>query len=172
MINTGLGDVIQESLLLRMPDRLNPVRQAAGSVLLGAAAPLPQRPDPVSHRAVRAIALCSKAAPAAVRFSEEMVLRTKPRVRAACGREMARMDLLHAVEHLTVPTLVVHGDRDLLTPAPHAQRLAEALPQCVGNLELRDCGHMGPLERADEVTAALRSLTSARPTSSSAAAAR
>jgi pimeloyl-ACP methyl ester carboxylesterase len=172
MINTGLGDVIQESLLLRMPDRLNPVRQAVGSVLLGAAAPFPQRPDPISHRAVRYIALCGDASPAAVRFSEDMLLRTKPRVRAACGREMARMDLLHAVEHLTVPTLVVYGDRDVLTPRSHAEKLAEALPDCAGTVELRDCGHMGPLERPDDVTAALRSLTSARPRSSSAAAAR
>jgi pimeloyl-ACP methyl ester carboxylesterase len=173
MFNTGLGDIIQESLLLRTPlDRIGGIRQAVGGALLGAAAPLPQRPDPVSHRAVRQIALCADASPAAVRFSEDMLLRTKPRVRAACGREMARMDLLHAVEHLTVPTLVVHGDKDLLTPKAHAERLAEALPDCVGNRELPECGHMGPLERPDEVTDALRSLTSARQTSSSAAGAR
>jgi pimeloyl-ACP methyl ester carboxylesterase len=173
MINTGLGDVIQESLLLRTPlDRVGGIRQAVGGALLGAAAPLPQRPDPVSHRAVRYIALCADAAPAAVRFSEDMLLRTKPRVRGACGREMARMDLLHAVEHLTVPTLVVYGDKDLLTPKSHSERLAEALPDCAGTVALRDCGHMGPLERPDEVTAALRSLTSVPLRSSSAAAAR
>jgi pimeloyl-ACP methyl ester carboxylesterase len=174
MINTGLGDVIQESLLLRTPlDRVGGARQAVGTALLGAAVPFPRRPDPVSHRAVRAIALCADSAPAAVRFSEQMVLGTKPRVRAACGREMARMDLLHAVEHLTVPTLVVHGDKDVLTPRGHSKRLAEALPDCLGNVALRDCGHMGPLERPTEVTRALRSLsTSARPTSSSAAAER
>jgi pimeloyl-ACP methyl ester carboxylesterase len=158
MINTGLGDLISESLLVRTPDGLAAARQLIGGALIGNNVPLPPRPDAVSHRAVRAIALCSDAAPAAVRYSEEMLLRTKPRVRGACGREMARMDLLDNVQHITVPTAVVHGDRDVLTPASHAHRLAEALPNCVAEVTLRDAGHMGPLERPDEVTRALLEL--------------
>jgi pimeloyl-ACP methyl ester carboxylesterase len=158
MINTGLGDLVSEALLLRTPDGLAQARQTIGSLLLGAGVPLPTRPDPVSHRAVRSIALCGDASPAAVRYSERMILSCKPRVRAACGREMARMDLLDNVRHITVPTAVVHGDRDLLTPAAHAHRLAEALPNCVAEVTLRDSGHMGPLERPDEVTQALLQL--------------
>ncbi len=158
LINTGLGDLISESLLVRTPDALDRVRQLVGGVILGAAAPLQTRPDPLTHRVVRVIALSPSAGPAAVRYSEEMVLSCKPSVRAGCGRELRRMDLLDRVEHLTVPTLVIAGARDRLTPPSHAHQLAEALPECVGLLELEDAGHMGPLERPAEVSAALREL--------------
>jgi pimeloyl-ACP methyl ester carboxylesterase len=158
MINTGLGDLISESLLIRTPDAFGRARQLIGSAVLGVGAPLPPRPDPIVHRAVRHIALSPSASPAAVRFSEEMILSTKPRVRAGSGRELSRMNLLDRVEHLTCPTLVVCGGRDLLTPPAHAHRLSEALPHCVGVLELEGAGHMGPLERDAEVSAALRDL--------------
>jgi pimeloyl-ACP methyl ester carboxylesterase len=158
MINTGLGDLISESLLMRMPEPLSFGRQAIGAALLGAGLPLPPRPDPVSHRAVRAIALSRSAGPAAVRFTEEMVFSCHPRVRAGCGRELSRLDLLHTVEHLNAPTLVIAGTRDLLTPPAHAHRLADALPDSRGVLELEGSGHMGPLERPYEVNAALRAL--------------
>lgn len=159
MINTGLGDLIQESLLVKLPGPLNAGRQMIGAAVLGAGVPLPKRPDPVSHRAVRAIALSPSAPPAAVRFSEQMVLGTHHRVRAGCGRELSRLDLLHTVEHLNAPTLVIAGTRDLLTPPAHAHKLAAALPQSRGVLELEGSGHMSPLERPDEVTAALRQLS-------------
>ncbi len=158
LINTGLGDLISESLLFKLPGPLNAGRQVAGAALLGVGVPLPKRPDPVSHRAVRAIALSPSAGAGAVRFSEEMVLSCHPRVRAGCGRELSRLDLLDRLEHLDVPTLVVAGTRDRLTPPAHSYRLAEALPQSLGVLELEGSGHMGPLERPAEINAALRGL--------------
>jgi pimeloyl-ACP methyl ester carboxylesterase len=58
-----------------------------------------------------------------------------------------------------VPAAVLVGDRDRLTPPPCAESIAEALPGttltvCPGG------GHMLPLERPDEVTAALASVIS------------
>lgn len=158
LINTGLGDLITESLLVRMPDALGRARQLIGTTILGAAAPLPKRPSPISHRLVRAIALSPSASPAAVRFSEGMVLSAQPGVRAALGREMSGMNLLDRIEHLTVPALVIAGECDKLTPPAHSHRLAEALPESKGVIELAGSGHMSPLERADEVSAALRDL--------------
>ncbi|MEJ7892855.1 MAG: alpha/beta hydrolase [Solirubrobacteraceae bacterium] len=158
LINTGLGDLISESLLLKTPERLSAGRQLIGAAVLGAGVPLPKRPDPISHRAVRAIALSPSASAAAVRYSEEMVLSCDHRVRAGCGRELSRLDLLHTVEHLNAPTLVIAGTRDRLTPPAHAHKLAEALPQSRGVLELEGSGHMSPLERPVEVNAALRQL--------------
>jgi len=158
LINTGLGDLISESLLLKTPERLSAGRQLIGAAVLGAGVPLPKRPDPISHRAVRAIALSPSASAAAVRYSEEMVLSCDHRVRAGCGRELSRLDLVHTVEHLNAPTLVIAGTRDRLTPPAHAHKLAEALPQSRGVLELEGSGHMGPLERPVEVSAALRQL--------------
>jgi pimeloyl-ACP methyl ester carboxylesterase len=160
LINTGLGDLISEALVVRTPEALSRVRQPLGTLLLGAAAPLPPRPDPITHRMVRHIALSRSASPAAVRFTEDLVLTSQPRVRAACGRELSRLDLHEMAQHLTVPTLVIAGTDDLLTPPVHSHALAERLPDCLGVLELDGSGHMGPLERADEVTRALRGLES------------
>lgn len=158
LCNTGLGDLITESLLLKSPRAFDAVRDRVGRMALGAGIPLPPRPDPVSHRAVRYIALSKFAGPAAVRYSEEMVLRTHHHVRAGAGRELSTLDLLDNVEHLTIPTAVLYGSHDLLTPKAHALRLAEALPDCEGAVELPESGHMGPLERPDEVTKALLQL--------------
>ena len=162
LLNTGIGDLVSESLLVRTPKRFSKVDQTLGAAALGAGAPLPPWPSPVSHRAVRYIALSRDAPPAAVRFSEDLVLKTAPRVRADCGRELSRLDLQDRVEHLTVPTLVLAGERDRLTPPVHARKLAESLPECTGLVELPRTGHMAPLERPDEVTRALRDLADRR----------
>ena len=163
LCNTGLGDLVSESLLLRPPDAFGRLHQTLGGLLLGAAAPLPSRPDPITHRAVRYVALSPSASPAAVAFSEDLVLNTHPRVRGACGREITRLDLRERVEHLTVPTVVIAGTADRLTPPVHARSLAEALPECRRLLEIEGSGHMGPLEHADEVTRVLRELAASGP---------
>jgi pimeloyl-ACP methyl ester carboxylesterase len=71
---------------------------------------------------------------------------------------MSDMDLWHAVAKLTVPTLVVAGASDRLTPPAHAQRIANALPRPAGLLELPQTGHMTPLERPLELATALSGL--------------
>ena len=59
---------------------------------------------------------------------------------------LLEMDLRHAIEHVTVPSLVIVGDLDRITPPASAKRLAEALPR--GNLVvLEGAGHMAPMER-------------------------
>jgi pimeloyl-ACP methyl ester carboxylesterase len=158
LCNTGLGDLVSESLVIRGPHGFARVEQAVGGFLLGVAAPLPPRPDPVTHRAVRYIALSAQASPAEVRFCEELVLDTQPRVRAALGRELSHLDLRQMAERVAVPTLVVAGGEDRLTPPVHARSLAQSLPDCTRLLELEGAGHMCPVERADDVTGALREL--------------
>lgn len=58
---------------------------------------------------------------------------------------------------LTVPTLVIAGNKDKITPPERSRVIASALPQPIELREL-DSGHCGPLECADEVTAGLREL--------------
>jgi pimeloyl-ACP methyl ester carboxylesterase len=60
-----------------------------------------------------------------------------------------------------VPTLLIAGERDRLTPPVHAQRLAEALPQCVDSVIVPASGHMTPLEAPGDVSTRLRELVSA-----------
>jgi pimeloyl-ACP methyl ester carboxylesterase len=57
----------------------------------------------------------------------------------------------------TVPTLVIVGDRDRLTPPAHARAIAAAIPGA-RLLELHGAGHCPMLEQPDAVNAALRQL--------------
>jgi pimeloyl-ACP methyl ester carboxylesterase len=93
-----------------------------------------------------------------VAFAEEMTRACRPRVRAGCGASLSALDLYHAIEHLTVPTLVIAGEKDRLTPPPHARKLAESLPGEVELLEVPGVGHLAPLEDPDAVSRALRAL--------------
>ena len=56
-----------------------------------------------------------------------------------------------------VPTLVMVGDSDLLTPPKHSAEIAAELP-LAQHVVLADCGHMLMLEHPDEVSARLREL--------------
>jgi pimeloyl-ACP methyl ester carboxylesterase len=71
---------------------------------------------------------------------------------------MADMELEHALARLTIPTLVMAGDQDRLTPVSAARKFASQLPQLARLIELPNQGHMGPLELPDEVSEALRQL--------------
>jgi pimeloyl-ACP methyl ester carboxylesterase len=93
-----------------------------------------------------------------VAFYERMLVSCARDVRAAVGLALSDMELHHALSRLTVPTLVMDGSDDRLTPPSHARRVAGDIPQLHRLIELPDTGHMGPLERPAEVADALREL--------------
>ena len=68
------------------------------------------------------------------------------------------MDLLHAAPKLTVPTLVLVGAHDRLTPPSHSERIAASLPNLSKLIVLDGIGHMSPLESPDRVASELASL--------------
>jgi pimeloyl-ACP methyl ester carboxylesterase len=93
-----------------------------------------------------------------VAFFERMLVACPPDVRRKAGIAMQEMDLYHVLPRLTVPTLVVAGEDDRLTPPAHARRIAEELPNLYELVVLPGTGHMGPLERPVEVADVLRRL--------------
>jgi pimeloyl-ACP methyl ester carboxylesterase len=80
------------------------------------------------------------------------------RVRYSWSQVLDLLDLDHGVRELRVPTEVLVGTADRLTPAVHARALVAALPQCVGVTELPGLGHMTPIEAPELVTARIRGL--------------
>ena len=71
---------------------------------------------------------------------------------AACN---AYAGALAAAAKVTVPTTMILGSRDLMTPLKSGKALAAAMPNC--RLTVLDgAGHMLMSERPDEVLAALR----------------
>ena len=67
---------------------------------------------------------------------------------AAQARACARHDLLNALPRISVPTLVVTGTDDRLTPAFHAEELAKAIPGA-RLAYIPGAGHLAYLEAPD-----------------------
>jgi pimeloyl-ACP methyl ester carboxylesterase len=157
LLNTGLGDLLSGHLLLPQAARfLN--HPWTSRAVLGSKAPVPPFSTPIQQALIRHAAFGPHASRGDVAFYERMLIDTPPDARAAVGVALSSMDLWHAVANITVPTLVIVGDADRLTPPSHARRIAEALPHPAGLLELPETGHMSPLERPREVADALERL--------------
>jgi len=161
LFSTGLGDLVTSSLILPAPGIGPRVQQELGQLLLGSKAPIPKRATPLISRAVRYIALCGAASPATVAFCEKMVLSCPRDVRANTGSAISRIELLEGLDAIDVPTTVLVGRDDRLTPPVHAQRMTEALDEVLEMIELPDVGHMAPLEAPDRTTKAIRDLVAA-----------
>jgi pimeloyl-ACP methyl ester carboxylesterase len=157
LVNTGLGDLLSGHLLLPQGARfLN--HPWVSRAVLGSKAPVPPFSTPIQQALIRHVAFGPHASRGDVAFYERMLIDTRPDARAAVGVALSSMDLWHAVANITVPTLVIDGALDRLTPPTHARRIAAALPHPVGLLELPETGHMAPLERPREVADALAGL--------------
>lgn len=175
LLSTGTSDLITESLVAKPPARLSRPAEAVSRQAMATAIPY-GFPNPVTHRIVRYVALSPQATPAQVRFCERIVLACDRRWRSATARTLSRLDLDHAIEHLDLPTMVLGGSADRLTPPVLSERLAEHLPQLIERVELPGVGHMTPVEAPQEVNRRITQLverylptSDASPSSTSAA---
>jgi pimeloyl-ACP methyl ester carboxylesterase len=71
---------------------------------------------------------------------------------SACN---AYQDALSSAARITVPTTLVLGERDMMTPAKAGKALAAAMPHS-RTMILQGAGHMLMTERPDAVLAAIR----------------
>jgi pimeloyl-ACP methyl ester carboxylesterase len=157
LVNTGVDDLIGGALVFgEIGKRLNPRR--LGRALLGSSAPLPPLSTPVQQAAIRHTAFGPAATSAQIAFYERMLLETPASARAASGIALSDLHLGAALRRLTVPTLVVAGDRDRLTPLAHSEEIMRALPDPAGLIVLERTAHMSPLERPREVAEAIAGL--------------
>jgi 3-oxoadipate enol-lactonase len=79
-----------------------------------------------------------------------MVTETPATGYAGCCGAIERMDLVQELGSIRAPTLVVAGTEDPATPPPHAEVIAEHIPDC--RMELVPAAHLASWERPDEVT--------------------
>ncbi|MHB8659833.1 MAG: alpha/beta fold hydrolase [Solirubrobacteraceae bacterium] len=159
LINTGVSNLVNDSLIIPIPvlaQALN--RLIPPSRFVGSRAPLPRFSTPLSYALTRWVAFGPTATPAQVAFYERMLISCRPEARASIGIAISQLDLAHALANLTVPTLVIAGDQDRLTPPSHAERIAAALPRLARLAILEQTGHMSPLERPAEVSEAISQL--------------
>jgi pimeloyl-ACP methyl ester carboxylesterase len=164
LLGTGMGDLLTETLILRTPQALGPVKERVGRVVLSNALPVAQIPEPLLRAGVRQVAFGSDPRDEDVALVAHMVRECAPRVRAGSGGTLSQLDVFEGLGNLDVPTVVIAGLSDRMTPVSHSHRLAELLARPTDVLEVPGAGHMIPLEADRVVIEALRDLLAgARP---------
>ncbi len=160
LLNTGIENLVTEHLIVPVPKFAQPISRVISSRVLGAPGAIPRFSTPIGYFLTRYIAFGPSASPAQIAFYERMFASTSWRARADSGIAMSQIELADALPRLAVPTLVMAGELDRLTPPAHGVRIASQLPQLHRLIVLPDTGHMGPLERPREVVEALTELVS------------
>lgn len=94
--------------------------------------------------------------PAVIESTQQVILGTTPRGIAAGLSGMAqRPDVTDWLPSIAVPTLVLVGEHDLISPPETMHAIAERIPGSVYHV-VPNAGHMAPLENPENVNAAIR----------------
>ncbi|RSS80241.1 alpha/beta fold hydrolase [Streptomyces sp. WAC06614] len=156
LCSTGSTRLVEESRVLPLP--AGPLRTRLTRAVLSTRAPLGPV-TPVSKALLKYATMAPGSAPDKVEACARIVHACPAATRHAWTAVLAGLDLDRDVRSLNLPTAVVGGTADRLTPIGHARALAAALPQCVGLTELTGAGHMTPVEAPEAVTGVIRELT-------------
>ncbi|MEV5596914.1 alpha/beta hydrolase [Streptomyces sp. NPDC052496] len=155
LCSTGSANLTAESLVI--PLRSPGGRRIAHQVVLGSRAPL----GPVTALAKRLLKYATMgpaATPEQVEACARIVHACQVGVRSKWGRVLAGLELTGGAARMEVPTAVIAGTADRLTPVVLSRRLASVLPQFLGLTELPGAGHMTPIEDPDAVIGRIREL--------------
>ena len=161
LVNSAVAGVISESGVLwgRVPAAVQ--RWLGVHLILDNPAPRPPVANALNRSLLRSLAFGPHATEAQVSLLEHMQSSCPTDVRIAAGRSIASMDLSWALSRLTVPTMVIAGELDLLLPPVHSERMAAALPGLVDLVMVPETGHLSPLEASDRVVDELARLAEA-----------
>ncbi|MFI6401464.1 alpha/beta fold hydrolase [Streptomyces sp. NPDC050548] len=155
LCSTGSSRLVDESRVV--PMRAGRTRSWLTRKVLGSRAPLGPV-TPVARRILKYATMGPGSAPHMVEACARIVHACPRTVRYAWSQVLDSLDLDHGVRELAVPTAVVVGTADRLTPPVHTRALVAALPQCVGSTELTGLGHMTPIEAPELVSGKIREL--------------
>ncbi|MEG8279366.1 alpha/beta fold hydrolase [Streptomyces sp. AHA2] len=155
LCSTGSSQLVASSTVV--PLRPGRLRTWLTRRILGSRAPLGPV-TPLARRILKYGTMGPASAPHMVEACARIVHACPRTVRHTWSQVLDLLDLDHDVRELRVPTAVVVGTADRLTPPSQARALCEALPQCTGVTELPGIGHMSPIEAPGPVTDAIREL--------------
>ncbi|MCM6774836.1 alpha/beta hydrolase [Nocardia sp. CDC159] len=96
-------------------------------------------------------------------FALAIVRSCPARVRATFGILLAELDLGRSAVHLTVPTTVIAGSKDDMTPVVHSERIAEMLREAGSFVKMvvLPTGHLGNVEAYERFNDELARVLSA-----------
>lgn len=155
LCSTGSSRLVAESTVV--PIRPGRLRTWLTKHILGSRAPLGPV-TPIARAILKYATMGPGSAPHMVEACARIVHACPRKVRYAWSQVLDLLDLDHGVRELAVPTEVVVGTADRLTPPVHARALAASLPDCLGVTELPGLGHMTPVEAPELVTGKIRRL--------------
>ncbi|MFF2922038.1 alpha/beta fold hydrolase [Streptomyces celluloflavus] len=155
LCSTGSAGLATESRVV--PLRHPGLRRRVHRAMLGSRAPLGPV-TPLGKRILRYVTMGAGATAEQLEACARIVHACPPVVRSHWGKVLYRLELTGGAARLDVPTAVLTGTADRLTPLVHARRLASVLPDCRGLTELPGLGHMTPLEDPGAVAGLLREL--------------
>ncbi|MFJ8310564.1 MULTISPECIES: alpha/beta fold hydrolase [unclassified Streptomyces] len=155
LCSTGSSRLVAEARVV--PLRGGPARTRLTGHILGSGAPLGPV-TPLAKKVLRYATMGPGAAPDRIEACARIVHACPRGVRQDWSRVLAELELDALVRELRVPTAVVAGAADRLTPPVHARRLADALPECRSLDVLTGVGHMTPVEAPEFVTEKIHEL--------------
>jgi len=100
----------------------------------------------------------SRPDPAAIELGRTMMVAMSPASLGPLVRAIGSFKLRDRLGAIDLPTRVVVGSRDLLTPPRHARAIADGIPEAE-LVVLPGAGHMVMLERPDELNALIDELS-------------
>ena len=164
-VNTTAADVMGGMFPRRVKAALNMIQEGAVRALAsnsGGVDVLRKRTRDLAYLAVRAAGLGPKALPSVVEFTDRMLNDTPSEVWARLLPSLMTLDVSTVLDVIDVPTLVVTGTHDRLTPPGAAERIAAGIK---GSelVVMRDVGHMSMLERPHSFNARLRAFLAGVP---------
>lgn len=169
LTNTGAHSLVEVSTMvpgLNKPLRLLRGRQMPtpdwlGRLILGTPVVFPPI-KPVRWIFARQV-MTLDTSPEKLNYALSVVRGCPMMTRARYGLLLAELHLGDVASNFCVPTTVLAGDRDDMTPALHAERLAELLDKAgtLAAFKVLPTGHLGNVERYDLFNAELRGVLAA-----------
>ncbi|MFD0273071.1 alpha/beta fold hydrolase [Kitasatospora sp. NPDC127111] len=161
LVSTGPSDLIAELRVLPDTVRARGLRRFLHRRLLLSRLPLGPV-GPVSRAGLKYATMGPGSPADRVEATARIVHACPTAVRAGWAGVLDGLDVRAGLAALAVPTAVVVGTDDRLTPPVHAHRMVAALPDPQGLLLLPGVGHMAPVERPAEVAAEIDRMAAAK----------
>jgi pimeloyl-ACP methyl ester carboxylesterase len=160
LASTAAHSLLREQMVLPWPLRVTPVGAVLTGQVLSAQVPLALVPGNV----LRFATMGTRPTAEQVAFCHSIVSKCSTRTRGRWGTVLGKLNIVDALHNLQVPTTVLVGTADRMTPPSHARRLVETLTR-TGHLrefvEIPEVGHMSPVEAPEVLNAEIRRLAGA-----------